>query len=60
MLKLLTVTIPVKVETAESGLIYVTSPIIRGLLVSERTEEKALASAITAVDDLARAAVERA
>ena len=34
--KMITVTIPVIVEKGDSGLVFVTSPLIQGLLVSER------------------------
>lgn len=54
-MKMLDVSIPITIKTRDSGLVFVTSPLIKGLLVSERTEEEALESARRAVLDLGQA-----
>lgn len=52
------VRIPVNVQIGTAGLTYVTSPFIRGLLVSDRTEAAALESVALAIEDLGRASTE--
>lgn len=55
-MKSLQVEIPVTIEKSKSGLYFVTSPLIKGLLVSERTEAEALAAAVEGVRQLGLAA----
>jgi hypothetical protein len=48
--------LPLHVEKGETGIIFVTSPLIRGLLIAEASEEIALRKVHEAVAELARAA----
>lgn len=48
----LMVRIPVYIENNGVGLFYATSPLIKGLLVAERTEEEAVQAVHNAVDEL--------
>ena len=47
--------VPVDVEEGDAGLWYVTSPLVRGLLVADKTEEAALARVPAALRELAGA-----
>ena len=46
---------PIDVEQGEAGLFYITSPLVRGLLVTGRTENEALDKVQQALTDLAKA-----
>lgn len=49
------VRLPIKVEQGEAGLWYVTSPLIKGLLVAAHSEVAALRKVQSALTDMARA-----
>lgn len=49
---------PLDIEQGKSGLFYVTSPLVRGLLVSGRSENEALDAVPQTLLDLAAAARE--
>ena len=51
-MKTIRVEIPVTVKQRESGLYFVTSPLIKSLLVSDRDEVAALVKAVDAVRQL--------
>lgn len=51
-----TIRIPIDVEQGDAGLFYITSPLLKGLLVAERTEKEALASLPSRIEDMAVAA----
>ena len=51
--------IPVDIKLGTSGLYFVTSPLIKGLLVSDRTRADVLQRAREALQDLALAAREQ-
>jgi hypothetical protein len=48
--------LPLNIEKGKHGLFYITSPVIRGLLVATPTLDGALAEVQRAIDDLASAA----
>ena len=47
------VRVPVDIEAGKEGLIYGTSPFIKGLLVAEQTEEKTIEQARIALGHMA-------
>jgi hypothetical protein len=53
--KTLSIEFPIDIEQGEAGLVYVTSPLVRGLLIARETEAEALAEAPQALADLTKA-----
>jgi len=48
-----TVRVPVHVEECPTGMVFVTSPFVKGLLVAKRSKGEALARAPLAIQELA-------
>lgn len=51
-----TVTVPIEIERGEHGLVYVTSPLIRGLLIGHDSEQSALDAIQDTLDRMSHAA----
>src|ERR1022692_1151512 len=54
----LTARIPLKIEKGNTGIWFITSPLIKGLLVSGQSRKEAMSRIVECVEDLASASTE--